>query len=694
MTRLAWCMAVLCLLCRTGAAGPERKDGRDTVSFSWSPADVADCRRGETVGPAAKDGVSLVDQDVLRHEIGRSVHVDSRAAWEEVGGPIQVRKQFVLKSPKTEGAELCVMTSGRMDACINGRDVPPYERVHLRSRPYNGVYPADKFPEGHTMHHLNGKPYKEYWQGGWERIPFDPSWLQEGTNTFVLSASEGKRLRLLIEPSLYPDRSAVSRDGGRTWDSDHLSTARNINGEYLIRLCLQRHPAHGWVESEPVDLWPHDPAPIARAARVSQINIEATAEVPGGTALRIMARVGPSPVYAPESWTAWQTPEALQQAVKTGALPAGCRFLQWRVRMTASADRSQSPCLSGMRVRVGVRPLSAGTAPRHACTLKQRPIVRCSHPFAHARKSTKLQVLRDRAGLDEVVKGKERGIEQLLALAKFTRKMFGSNDRGALKTDTPWNALLLWQTARKDDRQTSAMCTHRGSFFVQCATALGYPARPCIWSHAIAEAWVDGLGSWVAFDPSGGFYFEIDGKPAGMLEVSLVWDGTREGKPPREVRRVWGKNKSGTEKNKGLAWFSRFWMPMRSNYQDSTEPYEPGHGRSSFKYDGYLRWLHPHKKPLPWFRFTSSRPGDFAFTVNTVNLHFAHGETPQDLAVTVEDSGPNTDRIEARRDAGEWEEVQPEFTWRLHDGRNALQVRSVNTFGVPAVPAQAEVTVR
>ncbi len=678
------------------AAG--RRPGSTEVSAAWTAQAVTDCRRSKTIGPATDGGLTLTDRDVVQYEAGNSVHSKATVSAESVGGDVRARKDFLLDSAWAKSAELCVFTGGRVLVTFNGQELPAYDRVHVRVRPYNGVYPADKFPKDHKMHALNGKPYSEYWQGGWQRIPVDPKLLRKGLNTAVMSAKPGETLRFLIEPSLCPNRSAVSRDGGATWDYDRLSRAGNINGEYIVRLFLERHPASGWIESEPVDLWPREgETPVAVPSRVNSVKLRPLADKPFGTRLEIKARMGSTPAYSPDTWTPWTDAAELARGRARGkSLAEGdYRFLQWRAEVAASGNRAKAPRLHGVEVSADVAPLPPAaplTAKPATWRLEQPRIVRSSHVFAHARNTERLKLLREHAKLDEVVRGKPRGVAQLLALARFTKDQFGNNKPGTLKTNSSWDGLLLWHHGRGDERQTSSMCTHRGAFFVQAATALGYPARPCIWSHAVAEAWVEDLGKWVAFDPSGRFYFEVDGKPAGMLEVSSTWNGRPDGDPKRKVCTVKGpESRSTPRSNRQVAWFSRFWIAMRSNYLESPEPYEPGQGTTGFKCDGYLRWQHPHKKPLPWFSFYTARRGDIEFTCNTVNLHLARSAQTNAVRVLVESDRPKPARLEARFDGGDWAEVKPAFEWKLAPAGGALEVRSVSEFGAPGRPARVTV---
>ena len=677
--------------------------GAQTTTASWDAAGVEQCRRSPTVGPAKNGGVTLVDRDLIRYETGATVHAaDRRGASETVTDTTWIRKEFVLEQSGCRGATLCFNHSGGargLEVLLNGKPLG-FVVIHTRARGYSGVYPKDKFPKGHPMHHMNGKPFKSWWRGGWQEVAVDPGLLKVGVNTVVIRAKKGKSCRFYIEQSMYPNRSAVSRDGGKTWDTDRLSRNRNLNGEYVIRLLLRRYPARGWIESEPVDLWPKEPGTqVARPASVEKLELRPGAElfdrgrrVPAGAfRARVLVRLGTTPTYGPTTWTAWtEVPGAGLVKADGAALSAGAwRFAQWRVELLASPSRLASPTLRTLTLSATVRSadLPAGMQIK-ACKVEQPPIVRPSHVFVHAKKTKRLDLLREQAKLEELMGKYPRGVEQLRQIARWIPKLkAGNNGGGKLGYMPTWDGLLFWNFARSGD--IGRMCTTRGAFFVQCATALGYPARPCIWSHAIAEAWVDGLGKWVAFDPSGGYYYEVDGVPASMLEVSEAWK-----EPGQKARRVWNsKSKSKPLSDRNTAFYTRFFVPMRSNFLESDEPREPAHGSYSFKYDGHLRWLHSKKEPLPWFRFTSSREGDFAFTCNTVNVHLARTAESDTLSVSVESDGPNVARVEVRSGGGDWAAVKPTFGWKLSPGKNRVEVRTVNTFGLPGRVSSAEVEV-
>lgn len=668
-----------------------------TLEALWQKSDISQCRRASTVTRTDEDALELLRMEVVQDEIGDTVHPFWTVTKESLKDKVVARKDFMVDKPNALSAEICVFSDNRLEVTINGHDVSGYPRPYVNTKGFNGIFDEDAFGKDHKMHHLNGKPFREYWQGGWERIPLDPGFLKKGMNTVIMRAADpGRPCNLLIEPCLKPNRSAVSRDGGKTWDFDHLSRAGNINGEYVARLMLEHYPEKGWIMGEPIDLWRQQGSPVAIPAMIKKIAIDPLVETPWGTDISFVGRLGSTPVYAPDTWTAWEKAANLKRGRVNAKKISDTeyRYMQWKAILRASGNRKRTPVLKGVTVTVRRQPIADVKASDFGkANITQSAIVRPSHPFVHASKTKRLQMLKDDCKLEEVVKGKKRGIEQLLALAKWIKKSDLGNRSGKIKIDSSWDGLEIWHTGRGKDNLAHRMCTHRAALFVQCATALGYPARVSIWSHAVAEVCPgkDHSG-WVVIDPSDAHYVEVDGVPASHFEAAMAWDGTGKGRREKEFRRVWGPDKKSTPKsNKTVAWHTRFWVHMRNNYLESSEPAEQGHGSTFFKYDGYLRLRHPQKEPLPWFSFTSDRKGDFDFTMDTVNLHLA-GESEDRLCVQVESTGPNVDYFEASfDDSGKWEKVKSIFQWPLKHGANSLIVRSVNTFGISGQPAEAKV---
>ena len=69
---------------------------------------------------------------------------------------------------------------------------------------------------------------------------------------------------------------------------------------------------------------------------------------------------------------------------------------------------------------------------------------------------------------------------------------------------------------------------------------------------------------------------------------------------------------------------------------------------------------------------------------------FAEGAT---LRVELKTMTPNFQRFEVRLDGAGWKPSEENFVWNLHRGRNRMEARSVNKFGVRGPVSIAELEV-
>jgi len=52
------------------------------------------------------------------------------------------------------------------------------------------------------------------------------------------------------------------------------------------------------------------------------------------------------------------------------------------------------------------------------------------------------------------------------------------------------------------------------------------------------------------------------------------------------------------------------------------------------------------------------------------------------IRVSLRTMTPNFLRFEMRKDSGEWTPTNASFPWEVHTGRNRMEARTVNRFGV------------
>ena len=257
---------------------------------------------------------------------------------------------------------------------------------------------------------------------------------------------------LLLENSRLPDRSAVSEDGGQTWRWEDLGVNNWGDGEYLVWLWLEQHALDGEVCSEPVDLLGLPSADgIAPQGRAEEVRLEAEVETPAGTGVELEWRAGPTPVYEPESWSAWQRVEGPINVEE------GVRFAQWRALLCTS-DPGVNPILKQVELAAQVA-IAEGLEAR-VVEADNEELVRSSYRFAyHLSTEKRGEVLRQRWKLDQVVGPAKTEFEAFLLLRQWVRAQWEDGwNMGEIDFCPPWDGMVVLELAHQ--QLGLGMCTH------------------------------------------------------------------------------------------------------------------------------------------------------------------------------------------------------------------------------------------
>ena len=595
-----------------------------------------------------KDGaLRLIRWVLLADERGCCTNRD----MERIGGRVVARKDFWIGNLKASSAKLfAYLLCGRSGAVLT---------VEVN---------------GHPLTH-RWREERPYWKDAWTTIEVPVEYLREGLNTFVFRGDEGDGWRLLVEPSVHPDRSAKSVDGGRTGDYDHLGENGSNDGEYLVRLGLEMYPEEGAWTSPVVDVpGLSGDGRIRPKARTRFLSFGWEGEAPDGTEVVLLWRGGGTPSYRPDSWSPWEE--------VGGPVEAEYPFVQARALLRS--DGSATPEIREVWVEGEVE--VEGEAKVRVASWDVPKIVRSSYPFSYlSYEEPRAAILRERYGLEKVVEGAGSEWEALVRLRDWARRQWEDGwDPGTIRFCPPWDALVILELASR--KLTLGMCTHYATVFVHACASLGFPARIQIMrSHCIAEVWSNDHGKWVAMDVGRDsddstkytYHFERNGVPLSALEVHRAWvNRDLEG-----IRMVPEAVESKFRLEDRLRLFERFCIHLRNDQLTSLGRDEPEHGFGSYHYDGYLWWEDEPGERLPWFSLWSSREGDFHWTLYQTEVYLGTTEEDTVLRVLLDTETPNFWKYEARRDGGGWEEVPEEFMWRLHPGENILEVRVLDRFG-------------
>jgi hypothetical protein len=693
---LSLVLAASCLISQARAADAERS----SATRVWdSAADFDTCYRDRHLDSLSEPGsVKLVNRVLVADEMGAGYN-----DFQEIAGKTQARKILVLEDTRVEDAVLLVDGSVKdCDIIINGTvlGTPPLQ--------------------------------KTYWDSNFESYAVPPRLLKTAANTIDFRAHGDQGAgRIRVERSSQPNRSAVSLDGGKSWDYDGFCEAGYIDGELGVRLSLTGYALRAWITSPVMDLSVaalRDGLPAGENVRLDALTVDGVTAK--DSALEVSVRTGATPDGNAANWDSWQPWQP------GSASPRFERFAQWRIALK-STSAAATPIVRRVEARFSAQPV-ANFGPFKSIKIAEdanQHIVRSSYDFAYANYNGNSRILRDRWKLESVSAPGTSEIERFKTLRQWTRNQWLNGwDHGALKYIPSWDARIILSLAPQN--LSLGMCTHYATTFVQCAQALGFPARSVFRGHALSEIWSNDYKKWIVMDAGmdsndkrrATYNFERDGVPLGELEVQMAaldpvkWAGIRavatnmsEGTAQVEPPFVSTPLKQDIVRVNGLP--PQMFMPLRNNFVDHREPEEPEHGEGYFKFLGHLYWKSRGTPDIRWTDFFTTRQGDINWTLNQAELYprLAAGQDGV-IDLMIDTVTPNFAGYEVRLDDGNWvawpgsKGSAPSalnkavsfpgkptgncasFAWKLHPGVNTVEVRPFNTAGLRGISSRMALT--
>jgi len=540
---------------------------------------------------------------------------------------------------------------------------------------------------------VNDNPIKLFFDvdrmltGGWIRCDVPLEFLKPGINTIILKNETVHKFIISLEASKIPNRSAKSIDGGNTWDYNHLGKGNYINGEYLIRLRLARYPSNAEIKSDFIELASLATKNLIKPKiKLNKINISLDKQTPSGTRLILKVRGGSSPAYDPDTWSHWQelvklTPEVLEK----------WQFFQWKVELQTD-NHKKTPVLKGVEITVDMDIINKPKKNMKVVINENQKIIRGYYHYTYQDAGEhRLDVLRERYRLNEVVGGCSTEFEQYRTLAFWVRSMWrdGWGKKQWDDLHTPWDALISLELVPQ--YKASGMCSIYANTFIQTALAVGLQARGVILDHHfIAEVWSNEYQKWVTFDVGNSrfaldaAFHEKDGMPLNAFEThKLVNEGS--------IDKIWlvpvgihEKINAAEAPQQNLLGPSeikaRFGIPLRNNYLTSWLPGELENGFIQYHYDGYLWWKDTTIPKYEEYTYQSSHKRDFYWTLNQAQIFLVTGNQKDNLNVLLDTETPNFEKFQIRIDGKEWKDSPAEFIWKLHSGENTIEAKPINKF--------------
>lgn len=306
--------------------------------------------------------------------------------------------------------------------------------------------------------------------------------------------------------------------------------------------------------------------------------------------------------------------------------------------------------------------------------------------------SPRIKLLKERYGLEEVVRGEENEWQRILLLRNWIRRNIEiDNDN---PPETRGDPFAILDSALRGGR---FHCTHFSRVLHAVLNSFGYVTRrlgcgPGLVDdgghHGVNEVWVNQFQKWVIVDAKYDSHFEKDGMPLSALEIrDLVWSGEAasivrikgpEGDPmrPDPVSGAW---ETRPDTYRWCSWetdtnrFTAFPAPPTSTliFLDDAQ----------FRNNKWYRDGKPHWAYDTPFMILTTRRDWIEWTPNVITSEVEI--TGDRASVFLVSFTPNFRSFQVKSPAGNWVDCEEGLEMHLHrDGKNRFLFRSVNLFGV------------
>ena len=692
------------------------ENGKRTLRFDLNASDLEARGRLKRLGYLPSEHVIKLDDMLLIEDdapaIGAPKGAEDRSWFEKLHRGVMIRKDLVLDDPRAFSGYLV----------FNGSEMEENEHpLHIRVNGTHLVRLPTKW-----AHPFARQYYTREWGhdgfDNWFVVEIPVGALRQGKNEFVLwteseeasweimVAAEEEYARGSVTRVHHPNRSSRSRDGGATWDFDRLGWKDAHDGEYAIRLSLDRYVPEGTYVSPVIDLaeaW--GATSIKKRTALRECSARWIVDVPEGTRVKIRARLGENPVPSSNSWSPFREIDGF---AKRWENPPG-RYLQFNVVM-GTENPLVTPALKGLSVESALEGSPSKSPVFHRIVeFRNRPVVRPSVEFTHE-DFLKLKALRERFELDAVVEGASTEFERQLRLMRWAYKVpigrldpyaWNYYDLPLLETDA--DSVREEHSARRRDGH----CLYCNLTLIAACLAMGYPARwtnistKSTYGHEVTEVWSNDFDKWVFMDATRDYYiYDPDtGVPMNLLEISerlreimprpATWDDPVQWQIPDNSRacdvRVAYREGDNAYSIRDVAegpylllMKGHLQMPTRNDFASRSHPVP---WRVSSNWGGDLFYCYysetfPRKRE---YQLHTNRPQDFTPPLNRSELFASETERPGVLRVDMDTETPCFETFLVRIDDGEWREhAASSLEWALHEGLNRLQARIRNTVGV------------
>jgi hypothetical protein len=300
--------------------------------------------------------------------------------------------------------------------------------------------------------------------------------------------------------------------------------------------------------------------------------------------------------------------------------------------------------------------------------------------------------LRKQYRLDEVVAGAASELEVLGRLAAWSSRRW---QRGHLNEAYPaWDALEILKP-HADGQPVGGFCQQYNLVFLQACEAFGFAGRPVSLGpgdlgiklgggHEVVEIWSNDFRKWVYIDGNTAWYFvdESDRTPLSLWELRQRQLQALRGAAFRPVRVVsLADNRHAWKGLTGWPPFVELRLIPRSNFLEEKAPLPLNQGMRGWFWTGHHTWTDAEAPASLLYSQRVSQPPNWNWTLNQAHFRLEATDLPGELRVHLDTQTPGFDTFVASLDEKAPQPVSSGFLWKLHAGKNRLEVRPRNILG-------------
>ena len=508
------------------------------------------------------------------------------------------------------------------------------------------------------------------------RIPNDTVSIHVGPATHTVTIDPGEEEHPLSWHQVGTVRLPAGSHTLRLTDTDGVSTAVDClllsdDTDFAPDVKFVNPASAGFVESTAIDLG-HTGALLEW--------IEPRWDLPPGTKIAVEWATQDRPDFpGPLRWQPLDEPAGPGR--RPELLPLS-RFFRWRAHLM-TRDGAVTPYLRGLTLGM-VSLDDLGLVVRQYRNGRRATN---TYPVRYLDSSSQQALeLMVRCDLPEEVAGGKTELARMLRLREWTKARF---PLGVPKPYPPWDARVVLDWV--ESGRTGAFCAQFAHVFVQCAAALGWPARyvgalsdETGKGHFVAEIWSNQYDKWVLMDPLYNVHYERKGIPLNALELHRAWlDARGEGVAVvRGERHFDDDPRIEDEAHRLIDCYGRFNLYLRSDHPVTPVTAEERDAEAAGGQAYSLNFLDDRTTRQERFgRLQSDRVEDFYWAINQTYLRIRSADA-DGLALVLDHNMPDFSHFEGDVDGHEKKVERREL--RVPLGREGVRVelRAVNDAGV------------